>query len=163
MKVIFLDIDGVLNRFEKLTDPGLPNHKWSVEVLKEFGITLDVFPELAEVLNSITRATGAKIVMSTSWRKGRFADWEEVITTLREAGVEAFILGRTPWGPEYKCRGEEIQAWVAQHQDENIESYVILDDFADMGPVLDRLVQTDHDVGLTHEHAIRAIQMLNGE
>ncbi len=160
MLAIFIDIDGVLNRFEKLTDPGIPNHKWDPETLGLFGITLEIFPELVEKLNAITDATGALLVLSSSWRKGYLADYADVVTKLKDAGVKAFITGRTPWGDGMKCRGEEIQRWVAEHTDE-IESFIILDDFADMGPVLDRLIQTDHDVGLTDEHVKRAIKMLN--
>jgi len=162
MKCIFLDLDGVLNHFEKLTDPDIPNHEWNPDTLQSFGIALEIFPDLVEKLNAITDATGALLVLSSSWRKGYLADYADVVTKIRGSGVKAFIIGRTPWGDDMMCRGDEIQRWVHEHKDE-IESYIILDDFDDMGPVLDRLIQTDHSIGLTDEHVEKAIEMLNGE
>lgn len=161
IKIIFLDIDGVLNWFQKLTDPGIPNHEWSPEVMKSFGIKLEAFDPCIERLNKITDATGALIVLSTSWRKGYLADYADVVTFLKDRGVKAFIIGRTPWGNGYKCRGEEIQAWVTEHEAE-LDTWVILDDHTDMGLVLNKLIQTEHDVGLTDDHVERAIKVLNG-
>lgn len=161
MKIVFLDIDGVVNHFPKLNDPTLAPHLWDVATLKERGITLDIFPEQVAHLNTITDATGARIVISSSWRKGYLADWEEVVQKFQEAGGTGFILDHTPWGPDMKCRGEEIQAWIEEHKDE-VESFVILDDCADVRPLVNNFVQTDHTVGLTDEHAQQAIRILNG-
>lgn len=160
MKVIFLDFDGVLNSFKEYTNPDIPSTLWTPEMLKEHGIALEISKIYVQRLNRITHATGAKLVISSSWRKGYLADYADVIEYLHEQGVKGFVIGRTPWGPEYKCRGDCIQAWLDEHEDEPIESYVILDDFADMGPLIDRLVKTHHAVGLTDALAEQAIKML---
>lgn len=159
MKVIFLDIDGVLNSFPELTNPDIPNHVWSPDVMKEFGISFDVQEDKVELLNRITDATGAKIVLSSSWRKGYLADYADVVTELHNKGMKSFVLDRTPWGSEYKNRGEEIQAWYNQHEDE-IESFIILDDHDDMGPVQNHLIQTKHWEGLQDHHVETAIEYL---
>jgi len=162
MKIIFLDIDGVLNSFEKLTDPDATKHnKWNPEMLMRCGINLEVFPEFVKRLNKITKATDAKLVMSTSWRIGDLEWWADLVILLHNSGVKGFILGRTPNG-RYKRRGNEIRAWLKEHKDENIESFIILDDDGDMGDYMDQLIQTKHDTGLQDEHVKRAIEMLNG-
>lgn len=161
MKIIFLDIDGVINHFPKLTDPSLAPHLWDVKVLKERGITLDIFPEQVAILNKIIEATDARIVISSSWRKGYLADWEEIVQKYKDAGGVGFILDHTPWGnPDWKHRGDEIQAWLDEHKDE-VDSFVILDDCADMGHLVDNFVKTDHTVGLTDDDAQCAIDILN--
>jgi len=162
MKIIFLDIDGVLNSFEKLTDPeATKKNKWNPTLLQRFGINLEVFPEHVKRLNKITKATDAKLVMSTSWRIGDLEWWAELVILLHNSGVKGFILGRTPNG-RYKNRGNEIRAWLKEHRDENIESFIILDDDGDMGDYMDHLIQTDHQKGLQDEHVKKAIEMLNG-
>ena len=59
-------------------------------------------------------------------------------------------------------RGLEIQKWLDDNpQGENVV-FVILDDDSDMEHLMDRLVQTDHEFGLTQEDAGKAILMLKG-
>ena len=61
MPVLFLDVDGVLNRtgFRPMTSVGL--RSW-------------IEPELAAHLNHVCMATGAALVLSSSWREGRTLD-----------------------------------------------------------------------------------------
>jgi hypothetical protein len=164
MRIIFLDIDGVLNSFEKHADLDVPHSTWCPEVMNAFGIKLEVFPEMVERINRITDATGAKLVISSSWRVGYLAEWADVIIHLHNVGIKGFIVGRTPWNrndPELSTRGKEIEAWFKKHPDEKIESFVILDDLNQMEPLMDYLVQTDHAKGIQDEHVNRAIEMLS--
>jgi len=161
MKVIFLDIDGVLNSFKKLSDPGLPHQAWCPDSMKERGIELEVFPKHIKRVNRIVRETGAKIILSSSWRIGYLADYADVIIYLHNMGLNGFILGRTPNSPELTTRGREIEAWFEQHPEEQVDSFVILDDSADMEPFLDKLVQTNYKKGLLDVHVRQAIEMLN--
>ncbi|KKM82776.1 hypothetical protein LCGC14_1316150 [marine sediment metagenome] len=164
MSIIFLDIDGVLNSFEKHADLNVPHSTWCPEVMNAFGIELEVFPEMIERINRVTDATGAKLIISSSWRVGYLADWADVIIHLHNVGLKGFIVGRTPWdkdGPELRTRGREIVAWFKQHPREKIDSFIILDDLDKMEPLMDHLIQTDHRIGMQDEHVERAIEMLN--
>ena len=160
MKVIFLDIDGVMNGFARPINPSIEKRVWTPNLMREYGIELEVFPELVERINKIAEDTGAFFVISSSWRIGYLADWADVIIYLHNMGLKGFILGRTPWGEDLRKRGLEIQAWLKQHKDENIESFIILDDDGDMEPFMNRLVQTDHKYGIQDEHVHKAIEML---
>lgn len=161
MKVIFLDIDGVLNSFEKHADITLPHSEWCPETMNAFGITLDVFPEMVARVNKITSETGAKLVLSSSWRVGYLADYADVIIHLHNSGLNGFIVGRTPHDTTLNTRGKEIVKWFKEHSDEKIESFIILDDNDNMDPVTDRLVHTDHQTGIQDADVDKAIAMLD--
>jgi HAD domain in Swiss Army Knife RNA repair proteins len=138
MKIIFLDIDGVI----ALPVPGrktvLPSR------------------QCIEQLNRITDATGAKIVL-TSGR--RFATDNE--STLAEWGVRGEIIGRTPLVGNGLGgnRAEDIAQWLTEYQ-EPIEKFVILDDDWDVGELCLRLIRTDWNDGLTIALAEEAIRNL---
>ena len=153
-------MDGVLNSFEKLTNPKLAHSEWNPKTMKEYGIQLEVFPEQIANINRITDATGAKIVLSSSWRIGYLADWADVVIYLHNMGLKGFILGRTPWGSHLTRRGLEIQEWFKEHPNEKIDSFIILDDSGDMAPYLDHLIQTDYRKGLLKKHVKQAIKIL---
>ena len=120
MKVIFLDIDGVLNHYywyRKRKDKSNVSYP-----LSEFD------PKSVSYLNNITDTTGAKIIVSSSWRF-----YKDIINMLRAAGVTGEIIGCTPdlsntYGS--LCRGKEIDAVLNKHTD--IERYIIIDDDTDM-------------------------------
>jgi hypothetical protein len=64
---------------------------------------------------------------------------------------------------EERGRGHEIQAWLdARARRQTIESFVILDDSADMAHLLPRLVRTPFATGLGDEHVDQAVAMLGG-
>ena len=143
MKVLFLDIDGVLN-----------SHR-SAYAFGGFPYDVDKhrsrFDDVAIALvRNICAAAGAQIVLSSSWRTDK--DWKRIGTSLSLP-----IFDRTPSlaGP----RGEEIAAWLADHQE--VECYAILDDDGDM---LDEqqpfFVQTTHQDGVTFALAERLAVLL---
>jgi hypothetical protein len=150
MKVIFLDFDG----------PIIPimSHEHKREMREK------AWPPCVEQLNRITDTTGAKIVVSSSWRWGGEEDVKE---KLKLWGVTGEVIGITPiletaWKPESKLwiatpRGCEIGAWFG---DKEIESFVILDDDDDMVHLKKFLVQTPFETGLTQELADEAIAIL---
>lgn len=158
IKILFLDIDGVMNKFEKIL---LSPREATPNTMKSLGLTLEVHKELVDRVNQITDATGAYIVISSSWRIGYLADWVDVVLYLHNSGLKGFILGRTPSFRELRTRGEEIKAYLSDHKEENIVSFIILDDNNDMGQYSERLILTDHQIGIQDEHVEQAIRMLN--
>lgn len=154
MKVLFLDIDGVLNS-DALTervglcgcrDIACPKH-------------LDV--GAVRHLDAIVRRTNARVVISSTWRK-QFA-MRDIVDSLRRLGFSGVVVGQTPALPSRRpdgserVRGDEIAAWVAAV---DVEAFAILDDNDDMGPVRDRLIHIDPASGLQPEHVERAVAML---
>jgi hypothetical protein len=141
-RVIFLDFDGVLNNNRSIA---------------EFGNCYQFDPLCVEALNRILEETGARVVISSSWRC--FWSLAENTETLEVNGVlPGRVIDSTP---ELSVdRGYEIDAWLKSSPAE-IVSFVILDDQTDMVMHLDRLVLTTVDEGLTLEHARRAIEILD--
>lgn len=173
MKIIFLDIDGVLNsekwykeRFDKKLYPNLEGYP-----LCEFD------PLTIEQLNLLTDKTNAKIVISSTWRMGRTID--ELKKLFEEVGIKGEIIGITPHltfsDGHGVDRGNEIKRWIDlncirwwdkifDEKEKNItlESYVILDDDPDMLlEQKDNFVRTSWRDGLTALHTRKAIKILN--
>lgn len=162
MKIIFLDIDGVLNVI------GQGHDQYGQIFHKEF----------VENLRYIIEQTNAKIVLSSTWRfkgidviKQMWIDRNlpgEVI----DITIDSFDLieeGLFSDFDEVK-RGNEIQRWIDDNI-YNIESYVIIDDDTDMLPnQINRFVQTSCNInhidcvdigyGLTKICANKAIRIL---
>lgn len=150
--IIFLDIDGVLNRTVSATH-----------------ICLD--EELVDRLRAITSATGASIVLTTFWRE--FEAYIEYI--LGRHGIRAPILGRTPGlassprrdssEPRFESRSEEILEWLAKHTPPGFQHFVVIDDRDDagLGALRPHFVQTDPDVGLSDNDVEYALAILRGE
>ena len=151
MKILFLDVDGVLN-----------NDDWAWEMFNKYRI--EVYrnnilyqPHLVQ-LRRIINETGAKIVISSSWRKipSAYADLKR---WLQMYGME--VYGETPYVGG--IRGDDIEAWFKRNENEDIETYAILDDDTDMGQHYGHLINTFYMEGLTQEMADKCIAMLNGQ
>lgn len=136
MKILFLDIDGVLNRCGHSAQ-GLEDDK--VALLKD-----------------ILDCTGAKVVLSSTWRILP-RNLARVEMMLESIGHELDSITCRSWFGSN--RGMEIQEWLDKHS--NPDVFVILDDDCDMGPLLPHLVNTDSFVGLTPEIAMECIRRLN--
>ena len=139
MKVIFLDVDGVLNSSQD-----------------GFNIKLETRKHLV-LLKQLVDETGAEIVLSSSWR---IYDKTRVFIKkkLEEYGIA--LIGFTPDTGESK--GKEIKKWLDETP-YSIESFVILDDDADMGEYSgSKLVLTDINVGLQEVDVRKAINILHG-
>ena len=136
---------------------------WSPETMKNLGIELEIHPDKIELVNQITHATSAGIVISSSWRIGDYKWWYFLKQELRKAGLSSIILGRTPSPEECNSngvRGIEVQAFINGYPRE-ITNFVILDDHDNMFPVEEHLVQTDHRFGIQSQHVKEAIKILN--
>jgi len=150
MKLVFLDFDGVLNSSGFLYGSGEPFSTTSADE--------KIDPEAVRRLNEITDRTGASIVVSSAWRIGkRVADLRGL---LHRHGVTGQVVGATPTGG--RTRGDQIAESLEYQQrlGRVIESFVILDDDRDMGPLTDALVKTTQARGLQDEHVAQAIEIL---
>ena len=141
MKIIFLDIDGVIinrasckKRYDS-ADPGCVTN-----------------------LNGLIAKTGAKLVLSSCWRIGRTV--KELNELLVNWGVQGEVIDKTVELPGMNVqRGDEIGQWLREHQGE-VEAFVIIDDDADMGQLLPHLVHTRFAPGMTANDAEMAIKVL---
>lgn len=90
-----------------------------------------------EMLNTLIKETGAKIVVSSSWRKGRTV--QELRKMFRENGIKGQVIDKTPalyydGYPGSVPRGCEIYAWLENNKEKFGDSvrYVIFDDDSDI-------------------------------
>ncbi len=148
VKVIFLDIDGVLNS--------------DTTTRRTRGGFTFVGERQLRRLRHIVDAAGAEVVLSSDWRynrdtPGRNGHYLELRDELLRYGIRFY--GFTPELPSGH-RGAEIAQWLAEHPE--VSDFVILDDRTDIEPNKDRWVQTVMSRGLGAEEADKAIRILMG-
>lgn len=147
MKIIFLDIDGVLNSaafFKKMHNVYVcPDDK------------LD--PEAIHRLNKIVDTTKASIVLSSTWRIAWRSDLPGLQSFFKKNNIHGDVLGITPINSNN--RGAQIEEWIDCCQDK-IESFIIIDDNDDMGRLSKYLVQTSIKDGLQDNHVRDIISKL---
>ena len=163
-KVLFLDIDGVLNtkywytQMDKIT----PKDK--------YGYAFD--PNAVANLKKILDETGADIVISSSWKCMGLSQLEEM---WENRGLPGKIIGITPNSVSdemllnadidnmelFHIRGTEIREWLRKNS-KRVSHYAILDDMDNMLPEQqDHFVWIDPDIGITDGNAVQAIMILN--
>ncbi len=154
MKVIFLDIDGVLNSGNYIKNPNI-----------DFDDpTYQMDPVAVARLNRITDATGAKIVVSSTWRLA-FLTHPTPLLALQECMQSYKITGEVIGMTCEKAnalrnrRGKEIQVWINEHYND-IEKFVIIDDDSDMGRIRTHQILTKFEDGLLDYHVDRVIEIL---
>lgn len=153
MKILFLDVDGVLNNERTLA-------RAFNEQLPTFALDRHCLAMLADIVN----ITGAKIVISSTWRVG---GWEPGshghLLKVALSMWDLSIHGVTPQSPPGQLlkRGEEIEKWL-RDQPNHIESICILDDLPheEFGPLSRFHVQTHMSDGLTACSVVAALRML---
>ena len=111
MKVIFLDVDGVLNSDEYFD---------RIQNLDIEGIESEIDINKVKLLKKAVDTTGAKVVLSSSWRYTKNA--LALKKLLADYGIH--ITDSTPV-VEHKG-GLEIRKWLENNN--NVENFVILDD-----------------------------------
>lgn len=158
MKVIMLDVDGVLN---------CSSTKEQVQ-----GYTF-VSDEKLELLKQLVDRTKAKVVLTSTWRHG----WDDMDKELQNQDVDLFLalkdklwdfgielMDYTPiTNGGMDRRGEEIDLWMKEWDGEPIESFVVLDDLNGcyLRPYSARLVRTSFTKGLLQKHVDLAVKILN--
>jgi predicted mannosyl-3-phosphoglycerate phosphatase (HAD superfamily) len=157
MKVIFLDVDGVL----------IPYGWGDVKKFK---------PSCVDVLKEMLFVTDAKLVISSSWRLG---EMERLMRLLDEAGIASRVIGTTTtdvlrknktfrmpsdiFAPHEqqvlhmdsvsRSRTLEIQDWLDNHPD--VHHYIVLDDEPKLGFAQ---ITPECHTGLVPEHATTVIR-----
>ena len=142
LKVIFLDIDGVLVTYGDDTvfynGTDMPFHRSCVECI-----------------NILISQTGCKIVISSAWRLSHKLS---LPTIFKEEGIIGEIIGATP---SLGNRGQEIAAWLNAASG-RVTSFVIIDD-ADLGISSlfpDRFVKTRGRTGFDQHGLVKASRIL---
>ena len=166
MRILFLDIDGVLNAHEPF-DPVVGCGR--------------IYHDKVEQLNRVLVATGANLILSSAWRYQILNGWctiEGFSWLLRTHGVlGGRLLGHTAadtmhdgaWDgipgswPIHNERGKQIADWWLAHPEFRGDRYAVVDDL-DLGisEAGHPFVQTNGKVGLTDVDADKLITLLQG-
>lgn len=147
MKIIFLDIDGVMNSYSSsLSD-------------KHESLAFD--SRAVENLKHIIYETGAKVVVSSTWRIGETTNsMKRNIFSHYE--LDHHVIGLTAHFIE-TIRGLEIEDYLLNNKYGKAESFVILDDDTDMGNLKPFHVHVNRVCGLSRDDAKKAIEILNSK
>ncbi len=164
MKIIFLDVDWVLIRYWDT-----PKIRKTRAEKRQGWIILELDEDLADNLKKLIKETWAKIVVSSSWRRG---------TTLMDVLHKEFLKNNISWGDLVISktpsglghgRGNEILTWLNTYHKTckdwyHITDWVAIDDDLSDMKVIKRLwkfVNTEIHLGLTPEKTQEAIGILN--
>jgi hypothetical protein len=163
--LIFLDIDGVLNSQLYLVSTRAERIGKS-----ERSINDDLDPQAVTRLNDLCASTGAKVVITSTWRLNRAVD--ELQSILESRGFTGEAIDKTEdlrRGEAADCilRGNEILHWIKGHPELcgapywDYKRYVILDDDSDfLYWQRDNLIITDPYCGLTPRDVFKARRVL---
>lgn len=163
-KIVFLDIDGVLNTgwWYSQMDGNTPKDK--------YGYAFD--PRSVANLKKIVDETGAEIVISSSWKSFGLSELEDM---WQERGLPGKLIGITPNSVSdemllnadldhmeiFSIRGMEIKEWLDKHG-KKVSHYVIIDDMDNFLPEQkSHFVQTDPEVGITNDDVKKVVHLLN--
>lgn len=148
LRVLFLDIDGVLNSdefFQRAVEANGGPLPLGVAHLDPVAVTR---------VQDLVRKTNATVVLSSSWRYG----WP-IMTIAQWLGIPLF--GATPIAAKFSHagnRGQEISRWLERIRPDR---YAILDDSYIYGHD-QHFVQTDHRDGLTDLDCRTTAKILRG-
>lgn len=184
MKIIALDMDGVVNSRKRIIEwldakknqfVSLGNNMAQAEdktkdaYMEEFqDMTELVFPEYAVRVSKIIDETGAKILWSSTWRNiDKYKDLEVAKDMFNRRGLPGeALIDRTPdflADFSQRCdRGNEIRAWLKEHPE--VTKCAVVDDREDASYGLPSNAQyfaTTWENGLTDEVTDAIIKYLN--
>lgn len=159
-KIIFLDIDGVLNSQEfylrRMANTLLLNEDYPL---------CEIDPEAIKKLNEIIEITKANVVITSSWRLSiNVNNYQEMFI---KKGFKGIVLGVTPLlhfleNGEQIIKGCEIAAYLNSNFENQYVKYLIIDSNEDMMLLKQKkhFIQTSEFSGLTFDMIPLAIKML---
>ena len=155
MKIVFLDIDGVLNT---------PSSK------SRCGGYIGIDNDKVERLKKIIDKTKAEIVLISTWKQcwhkeKNFKPIQNTTANYLDAKLAKFNLRAIDktvdkFEGQYLSRGEGILEYIQRN---NVKKYVILDDFQfdyDGCGLTGNLIKTDQNEGLTEQQVETACKIL---
>ena len=173
-KYIFLDVDGVLN-----------NTKYTKKIHDKYNMhfiahEMPFDPKCLKRLGKLVHATGAKIVLTSSWRKD--LKCEVVLKArLKEYGVKIYDM--LPLESHSSERGATIKQWLNEHVEiekdvmyaDNVPyetkityncKYIVIDDYSyDLYERINssNIIMCNPNKGFTDSDMVLAIYKLNSE
>lgn len=155
-KLVFLDIDGVLNS-QRFYENNVESIKKETDWPR-----CDIDQRACIRLQDIIKRTGAKVVISSTWRLNYY---DFLVRFLSEYGID--VIGKTGRGCRDCVRGNEIYRWIKDNEEIcgdywKYKKYVILDDDSDMLYwQKDNFVHVNSQIGLSLSDVEIAVSMLN--
>ena len=171
-KYIFTDFDGVLN-----------TERYHAAVLSGGRVPSDAYgplfdPEAVENLRMIVEATGAEVIISSSWK---LEGADRMMALWKARKMPGVLAGCTPDAimgmdilsmgldnpdtfAQLAGKGNEVKQWLRENAPRKAENYryVIFDDVPDFLPQQkDNFIQVNPRVGITMEDAAKAVEILN--
>jgi hypothetical protein len=164
LRVLFLDIDGVLNSYQSARYLHSVKHKNDEKIPEYFNDyllknALELCPSAVSNLEYILEEhRDLKVVVSSTWRLGcELKDLKALFPC--SSLIRSRIIDSTPVLKTGQ-RGDEIKKWIVT-QNRKVKDYVVLDDDSDMDAVEDNFVHINHKNGLTYTDAEIVIRMLS--
>ena len=151
-KIIFLDFDGVLNTeyYQGLLQ--FQGKQWQ----DEHGAFFD--PKSVRQLKRIIDATGADIVVESSWK---YLGLEAMRELWRVRNLPGKVIDITPSLTDNASKGEGIAAWLSEHAMSDARYVIIDDEYVVLDAQIPFFIWTNPYEGLTEEQANRAISILH--
>ena len=152
-RIIFLDVDGVLNIMSKSYN--------TLEIRKDRP-NIYIEPHLVRRLEWLMDKTGADIVVSSSWRY----DMDELKKQMEASGFTKWdrVIGKTTYNLDH--RGEQILDWLNNNSDKWDRYVVIEDEIRDICEEgceyipKSNVVEVDSKNGLLHQDVVKAMSIL---
>ena len=157
-KLLFLDIDGVLNCTE-VADKNPVNDE------RCYGLN----PALVANLKKVVASTGCKIVVSSSWRYfkdyepfSKNCEWRKVLAGMLGYDADSLFIGDTP--KVSGTRGKQIVQWLSENCEKlhsPVKICVVDDEISDIVGEISKhvVVKTDYMHGLTESDADSIIEI----
>lgn len=141
MKIIFLDVDGVL-------DP----------LLKSLGSGNFSSIACGHISHMLIKEPSLRIVVSSSWRRWGL---EKIREILQKNGIDptkviSILEAKGGWAPEN--RHKQVKDWLESHPE--IKDYVVLDDYP-LDGFEDRQVKMNGYIGFTETDMENALKVLS--
>ena len=151
-RIIFLDFDGVLNTeyYQGLLQ--FQGKQWQ----DQYGAFFD--PRAVRQLKRVIDATGADIVVESSWK---YLGLEAMQELWRVRNLPGRVIDITPSLTGNASKGEGISAWLSEYAMPDARYVIIDDEYVMLDAQIPFFIWTNPYEGLTEEQADRAISILH--